>query len=479
MKFKKILLISPRFYKGRYRLAIHPVVGLGYIAEALSRAGCMVKVLDMNLQYDFRDLERILLDFKPDLIGFTVMTFGHRELYGMIERVKRLCPGAKIVAGGPHISMLREKVLRDCGAIDYGIVLEGDRSIVDLCHGTAEERIQGLIYRAGERVTMNRFETFIEDLDSIPFPRYEAFELEKYPARQIGIFTSRGCPYDCIYCPVISAIGKRFRMRSARSVADEIDYWHARGYRVIMILDDNFTLQRSRVEEICALIRQKGYKDLKLRCPNGIRADKVDRQLLKTMREAGFDLVAFGVEAASDRVLERIKKGESLKEIEASIKDACDLGFEVELFFLIGSPGETMEDVKRSFDLALRYPVSLAKFYNIIPFPTTELFAWVVKNGLLLRPQEEILNNASHFVNRPSFYTPEMSEAERKAAFRMAQKVAMRIRRRSIERKIGGGVLFRKAVSMLYTVPAVEHLLTNNRFIVKTKERLKEASARK
>ncbi|MFH1581654.1 MAG: radical SAM protein [Pseudomonadota bacterium] len=473
MRFRRILLIAPRFYKGKCRLALLPVTGLGYIEEALHNAGFEVQVLDMNLQYDYPHLQSKIFEFKPDLIGFIVMTFSSKDLYRLIDKIKGEYPEIKIITGGPHVSTMREKVLLDCPGIDYGVILEGDNSIVELCSGKDLTQIPGLIYRKNNTIISNKFEDFIQDLDSLAFPKYRYFELDKYPAKQIGIVTSRGCPYNCTYCPVISAIGKRFRMRSAANIVKEITYWHERGYRKILILDDNFTLIRKRVEEICSLLRAKNLTGLQLECPNGIRADKVDYQLLKLMKEAGFTLIAYGVESANDHVLKKAKKGENIAVIEQSIKDACELGFEVHLFFMIGLPGETIEDLKKSFSLALRYPVKLANFYNIIPFPATELFNLLNESGCLIHSLDDILNNANHFINEPSFFTPEMSIEERRKAFLMAQAISNKVRRNYIERKMPAPLRFKKVLSWLYTRPLFEGALNNNKFIVRIKEKIK------
>lgn len=473
MRYNKILLISPGFDKSKFSLSICPLAGLGYIAESLHDSGFAVSVFDMNLRYSHKDLQRKISDFKPDIIGFTVMTFGYKDVYAVINKVKESYPGIKIVAGGPHISTLREKVLRDCPAIDYGIILEGDLSVVELCRGNEPAGIQGLIYRKNDRILVNAYEKFIENLDKISFPKYEMFELDKYPTRQIGIVTSRGCPYSCIYCPVIAAIGKKFRQRSAENIITEIDYWYHKGYREILFLDDNFTLSRERVKQICELISKRNYRGVKFKCPNGVRADRVDYEILKAMRESGFDMIAFGVEASSDKVLKNIKKGESIATIEKSIRDACNLGFDVDLFFLIGSPGETLEDVKTSFSLALRYPVRNAHFYNIIPFPATELYDWLKENKYFTQSPEAIMNNASHFINEPSFYTPEMSVEDRKKAFKMARVVSRNVRRRFIERKTRGPLLFQKAFSWVYTTSLINRMLFSNELFIRLKEKLK------
>jgi len=475
LKYKRVLLVSPLFNKGRNRLALLPLAGLAYIAEALERAGINVNVLDMNLGYSFHDLEFRIIRFKPDLIGITAMTLGYWYFYNMIDRLKKKYPQIKIAIGGAHASALKEKALEECPSIDYGFILESDINMVQLCCGEELSNIQGFIYRDNGKITTNKFEYFIENLDSLPFPKYKSFELDKYPTRQLGIVTSRGCPYDCIYCSVISTIGKKFRARSAQSIVNEIEYWHNQGYRQIFILDDNFTLLRNRVEDICASLIKKGLRGLHLKLPNGIRADRVDRSLLELMKNAGFDFISFGVESGSNKVLKNLKKGENIEKIEQSIKDACDLGFDVDLFFIIGSPGETLEDVEMSFSLANRYPLRRAIFYNLVPLPGTELLKFLISNGYLLYPIDKILNEASYYLNRPFFFTPEMSVRDKEKALEMGRKITLQIRRKYIERKINAPLVLKRIFSYLYTLPLADDLIVNNRFIVQVKEKIKEA----
>lgn len=474
MKFKKVLLVCPPFYNARNRLAHFPVVGLGYIAEALKVAGIHVNVFDMNLGYSLRDLKNQISYFQPDLIGFTAMTLSYKKFYYLVNEVKRMFPKVKIVVGGAHISAIREKLLQDCHGVDYGIIWEGDRGIVELCRGKELDKISGLIYRENKNIEVTESGNFIKNLDELDFPKYETFDLNKYPLQQIAIVTSRGCPYDCIYCSVQTSIGKIFRFRSAESIVAEIAYWHNKGYREILILDDNFTFISKRVEEVCALLAEKNLKDVHLKLTSGIRADRVNFELLKRMRSVGFDYIAFGVEAATNKVLKNIKKDETIETIEMRIKEACELNFDLDLFFLIGAPGETLEDLKESFSLAHRYPVRRAIFYNLIPFPSTELTKWLIKNNYLTRPIEDILNNCSYYKNQPCFSTPEMSVEERKRAFKMGQKVYIEVRRKFLERKLNAPLFIKKIFSFIYARPVVENVIMNSSVILWLKERIKK-----
>jgi len=474
-RFKRVLLVCPKFYTGRNRLTHTPLVGLGYIAEALKNAGLSVSVFNMNLNYKPNELSRRINYFKPDLIGFTAMTLGYKKFYQLVEQTKLLYPEIKIVLGGAHISAVKEQALAECAGIDYGLILEADRSIVQLCQGEDLAKIPGLLFRKEGLISINKFQDFITDLDALPFPKYEGFDLDKYPLKQIAILTSRGCPYECIYCSTNATIGRKFRARSPESIIAEIIYWHQRGYREILIIDDNFTLIYQRAEKVCALLEDAKLDGLHLKITSGIRGDRVDRGLLSAMRKVGVDYIAFGVESASDKVLKNIKKGEDIATIEKSIRQACELGFAVDLFFLVGSPGESLSDLKESFALARRYPVRRAVFYNLLPLPATELLEWINQKGYLARPIEEVLNNTSYYKNQPAFYTPEMPLALRKKAFRMAQAVSLAVRRNYIESNIKGPVFLKKIFSRVYALPQVEDMVNNNRLVLFLKEKIKEA----
>lgn len=426
MRFERVLLIIPDYINTYYK-NVDLSAGLGYISEALNQANIENKVFDMRLGYNADDLIKQIYNYQPDLLGFSMLTFGYLYNYSLIKKIKDKFRNLSVVLGGPHISTLREEVLRDCSEIDYGIILEGDQAIVELCEGKQPfSNIKGLLFRENGKILYTGDRAWIDDLDRINFPRFSKFEIDKYESG-IPISTSRGCPHQCIFCPVQTAIGRKLRLRSAQSVVDEIEYWYSRGFYSFGITDDNFTFLSDRVHKICQEIKKRKLNGLSLSCGNGLRADRVDRKLLSEMKEAGFREVSFGVESANDHILKRIKKGESLAVIERAIRDSCSVGLMVTLFFLLGSPEETKEDLERSLDLALRYPVYDVRFYNIIPFPGTELFEWVKENNCLVRDIPEYLNSGSHWVNAPIFFTPQLSLKQRRELyFQLNSKVKIR-----------------------------------------------------
>jgi len=435
MKYNRVLLV--KFYTKVGYGPRRPPVGLGYIAEALKNAGIPYEVLDCDLGYTTEDLLEKVKNYKPDLIGISMVTLGYLSFYEIINQLKDAC-SCDIVVGGPHISTMREEGLADCPGIDYGIVGEADRSIVALCEGKPLDQIEGLVYRSNEEIRFNGVVPPIKDLDSLGFPTYEGFELEKYYGfkTELSLVTSRGCPYGCIYCSVRLIIGSRMRFRTANNVVDEVEHWIKLGYHSFAIMDDNFSHDRQRVLDICDEIERRGLSGFKISLANGLRADRVDRELLQRLKDVGAFEIQIGVEAASDPILKFLRKGEKIDTIRKSIELALDLNYDVGTCFLVGTPGEAWDDVQDSFRFVLGYPLTRAFFFNIIPYPGTYIYDYLKKEGLMLKQPEMYLGTLRQNSNEPVFYTPELSVKQRKKLLRQARRVSDKVRYKYLRNRL-------------------------------------------
>jgi radical SAM superfamily enzyme YgiQ (UPF0313 family) len=465
MIYNRVLLLNPAYPGSRVRTVFS--AGLGYIAEFLKKSNIEYDVLDMSLGYGFRNLLRKIDTFQPQLIGLTMMSYQYKNTYKMISRIKKEKPYLDILVGGPHVSLFREKVLQDCPDISFGAVLEGEETIIQLCKGFNLFEIKGLIFKNDNGIVYNGDRPFIKNLDEVPFPKYTKFELEKSVNKEVSalpIVSSRGCPFECIYCPVKCSIGEVFRARSPENIVEELTYWCKKGYRQFSFADDNFTLIRERIYGLCELIKKINLKGLKLSCDNGIRADKVDRDLLRFMKDVGFYRIAFGVEGGNDKILKSLKKKEDIETIKKRIKEACDLGYEVDLFFLVGSPAETRSDLEDSFKIALDYPITTAFFYNIIPFPYTELFDWIKINGRFLKKPEEYLNNFPILDNEPVFETLQMSEVQRRKALSKAFRIMRRTTRQAWKKRLVRLGTLGRLLAIIYTTRFVQDVILRNKF---------------
>ncbi len=463
--FKRVLLIYPPTFESKWG-AIRPPIGLGYLSEMLQQKEIEHQVIDMSLGYSVKHVQKKIASFHTDLIGVGMTSLFHQSVYDILSTLKQKFPTIPIVVGGPHISTLRQQVLEECSAIDYGTTLEGEESLIELCQGKPIEQIKGLLYRTSQNeIVYTGDRQFIMDLDRLPFPKYEKFELSKYVAREIGVITSRGCPYSCTFCPVKTTIGRVTRFRSVQPIVDELEYWHQQGYRDILVLDDNFAMRQDRVYDICEEIDKRGLKGFRFRCGNGIRADHVDHDLLKRMYEVGFRFLSFGVESANDHVLQAIKKGERLTRIKQAVKDACEIGYDVTLFFIIGLPTETVAEAENSIRFALKYPVFDAKFYNLIPFPNTEIYHWIETNNAFLYQPEEYLNKASHWDAKPLFETPEFPCEERIQMLKQAHKARKQIQKAAMQRKLKKFGPLSSIAASIFIYDWVQDLLLHNKYV--------------
>lgn len=431
MRYERVLLVNPPSC-GEWK-GFRPHIGLGYIAQFLSENGFEYDVIDMNLGYKFKHLQKKIDTFKPDLVGMSLLTLEYKKFYKLLSMVKAENPRIKTVVGGPHVTIFKQQVMKDCTAIDYGVVYEGEETLVELCKGELpDDKIKGLMSRNNGCISYPGQREFIMDLDKLPFPRYQKFELKKY-IPEVELYSSRGCPHKCIFCPnrLLSPV---FRARSPVHVVDEIEYWYKKGFRQFNFDDDNFNRDNNRVYQICDEIERRNLKDLFLRCSNGIRADKVNRPLLSRMKEVGFHYIAFGADAGNNKMLKLIKKGETIEDIEQALKDSCELGYDMKLLFVVGTPGETWEDVEDKVRLTMKYPLNDVHFYNIIPYPGTELYDWIEKNNRFLKKPEDYLNDVTFCEINPIFDTPELSAEDRIQLFKYLEGVRKQVHKNAVRR---------------------------------------------
>jgi anaerobic magnesium-protoporphyrin IX monomethyl ester cyclase len=199
---------------------------------------------------------------------------------------------------------------------------------------------------------------------------------------------SRGCPYPCVYCAGKLTMGKTVRYRSVDNVLEEVRLLLGR-YKVreIHLVDDNFTYSKEYVLEFC---RKVGEESLKFfwTCPNGVRLNTLDEEILSAMKKAGCYAVAVGVESGSQRVLDNMRKGLTLEEIRSKIGAIRRVGLTPIGFFVLGFPGETRAEMEQTLGFSTSLGLRRANFMLFHPFPGTEVFKWIQKrhqrNGLLL-----------------------------------------------------------------------------------------------
>jgi radical SAM superfamily enzyme YgiQ (UPF0313 family) len=301
--------------------------------------------------------------------------------------LKKYAPGAKIIIGGPYATIHYEDALLN-NPIDCAVIGEGENVILQLITRFIENKdirdIKGIAYRNGESIVINQREEYIESLDSIPFPDYRLIDIKQYwgyhqqmniilaEKKYAPIITSRACPYQCIYCH--NMFGKRVRKRSPENVVNEIKMlYHDYDVKEFHIIDDVFNVDRSRMREILNALIASEMK-IKIAFPNGLRGDILEKEDLFLLKRAGAYSITLAIETASERMQRLIKKNLNIKKVFDIIDYANEIGIITRGFFMLGFPGESVEEMHKTVAAALHSKLDFASFSSVVPFKGTELY---------------------------------------------------------------------------------------------------------
>lgn len=348
-------------------------VGLGYIAAVLESKGYNVRVIDAKLErMSFDKTLQAINGFKPDILGVTAMTHEINQAARMAGEAKGALPGLFTAIGGVHVTALPAETLEKYNSFDIGIIGEGEYSFleaVDLLKigGHDFSRVKGIVYRKDSEIFLSPAKEMIEDLDALPYPAWHQFPR----ANVYNIITSRGCPFSCIFC--MQAMGHRVRRRSADNIVGEIDrVLKEREPKFFHFRDETFTFNKAGVYEVCDHIIKSGLGK-RIKWSATTRVNSIDRDMLLKIKEAGCRHIEFGVESGDQEILERIKKGITLKEAERATSLAKELGFHTEAAFILGHPGETLETAYKTVHFAAKLNPAVVQLGIMVPYPGTEV----------------------------------------------------------------------------------------------------------
>jgi len=379
-----ILLVRTDMVSAVNPCTTHPL-GILYIASVLREMGHVPKLYDLRMEPGgMAGLLASASSFRPDVVGISSLTVESEQMREVAVRIRARFPDVPILVGGPHATSYPEKVL-EIPEVDIAIVGEGEKTIRELipflASGQAPEPVKGIAYRHEGKVVIHERQPYIEDLDSLPFPAWDLLNLDAYSARRgmstldprpyMTLFTSRSCPYQCIYCHHV--FGKGFRARSPENVIQEMEQLIRQyGIRDFELVDDIFNLDKKRTARICDLIQEKEL-GVRLAFPNGLRADILTRELIRGLKEAGTVSASFAVETASPRLQKLIRKNLDLEKAREMINYSVELGIITNAFFMLGFPTETREEILSTIRFATRLDLHTAQFFIVTPFRGTDM----------------------------------------------------------------------------------------------------------
>jgi len=408
-------------------------MGLLSLAAWMDKHGHQTAIHDC---YAFPNRNAMIFDYlkevRPDVIGFSTTTSSFLDGVRLAQQAKAVLPGIKVVFGGVHMSGLRERLLRDFPVIDYGVVGEGEQTLLELLETNGEglRNIEGLVFRENNEVVFTGFRKKLLEMDALPFPAYEKLHgfpgsyklpLFSYPkAPNTTVITSRGCPYTCSYCDR-SVFRRTYRYNSPAYMLDMLTYLHRRfNIRHVNIYDDTFTLNRKRVVEFCELKIKSGL-NMTFNC--AARTEQLDLEMLKMMKKAGCWMISLGIETGDPELLKRHRSylpasgmENPLENIRVMVHLIKKARIRVKGLFMLGLPGETDESIDKSMEYVFSLPLDDFNLSKLTPFPGAPIYGDIREHGSFEENWE--LMNALNFIFVPKGFTRDRLEERYREFYR-------------------------------------------------------------
>lgn len=358
---------------------VFPNLSLAYVAGALLQAGHSVRFIDANaLNLSKEEVLARVKRYNPDLIAMTVTTYLIHQNLSWIRYLKNHL-NIPVLIGGQHLDLYPFETFKH-PEVDYGIIGEAEETVVDFIEalekGKDLHKVDSIIFRDKDgKIVKTGNGKKVKDLDKVPFPARELLPNDRYfefisQRRNFSLMmTSRGCPFQCIYCEQ----GKtQFRYRSSQNVCDEMEECYT-DYKVreLDVFDPLFTTNKKRVLELCEAI-QKRKLDIEFAIRS--RVDTLDKEMLVELKKAGCSRIYFGIESGNQDILMRLKKNVTIEQIKKTVTATNEVGIKSLGYFMIGNPGETVESIKQTIALARSLPLHYAQFSKVTPLPGTEMY---------------------------------------------------------------------------------------------------------
>lgn len=374
----KVALVIP---KCNLPLTKHaPTLNLGYIASYLRKTlpNVEVRIFDGAIG---EDPERGIREFQPNVVGVTATTPQAPVAYRLGDTIKRNWPDVLTVIGGIHVTVMPKEALEHFDVVVTG---EGEKTFSQIVQRFQDKKSQRGIFE-GEPV---------ENLDDIPSPAFDLINMPYYISHgrflaglkppTIGLVTSRGCPFRCAFC-YNSFRKTKVRRFSAKRVVEEILFLRKKyGINSVFFYDDEFLIDFQRIRDLSALFKKHGISEW-IRWGCQVRATTVTVPLLKMIKDMGCVVLSVGLESGSERMLQYLKSGSTtLSKNEKALNIGKQVGITMGGSFIFGTPTETLEEMKQTFNWAITHPT--CKFIGILilaPFPGTKVWDLCIRKGVL------------------------------------------------------------------------------------------------
>ncbi|MBT0158899.1 radical SAM protein [Candidatus Bathyarchaeota archaeon A05DMB-2] len=412
----KITLVNPPYPSNAHSHPPFIPLGIAYLGAVCEKAGHEVTVIDCQAErLSFDAFRKRVAQTNAEVVGMTSTTLTYKSALENARIAKEELPNCTTVLGGCHATFWDENALNECPSLDIIVRREGEITFIELLEKLKSKSslngVLGVTFRNRDGgITRNEDRPFIENLDDLPFPAHHLLPLSSFHVVGKTIFpltTSRGCVYWCEFCTAVRMFGRRYRMRSAKNVVDEIEMIYKKyGQDQFTFYDDAFTVDRQRVVDICNEIHRR---NLPIHWDCETRVDMVDRDLLQKMHDAGCIAVWFGVESGSQNVLEKMQKKIKLDQTKLAFKTAREIGLMTVASVVLGFPGETEETAWETINFVKELDPDDIGFYIATPYPGTPMYDLVKSKGWL-----KVTDFNRYDTATPTFETPQLSGAKLK-----------------------------------------------------------------
>lgn len=405
---------------------------LAYATSLLEKNGFEVRLADgIAERIGLEEFLKRIGAYKPDLVVYEVSTPSiDHDLQVARQTKERLGKSVKVLFCGPHFGMYNSEFLESNHDVDMVIQGEYEFTLLEVLQKMRRkepvEDVKGLILRdRSGRIVVNDRRPLHEDLDEFPWPARSQLRMEKYcdmadtlPAPSLQMWASRGCPYHCVFCawPQIMYDSSRYRVRDPKDVVDEMEWCIGKyGFKSVYFDDDTFNIGKTRMLRICEEIKTR-----RLNVPWAImaRADGMDREILSAMRGSGLIALKYGVESGVQEILNNTGKSLDLQRVKETVEMTRELGIKIHLTFTFGLPGETLETIGKTIDLAMELDPDSLQFSIVTPFPGSKYFEALDKKGYILTKDWDNYDG----YNRAVIRTDHLTSAELETALRKANR---------------------------------------------------------
>lgn len=371
---------------------IYPPLGLAYVTSYLREHMDGINIIIIEIE---KRITKSILRTKPDFVGFTATTSEYNDVMRYAKELKQEDSSIKTVVGGSHITSLPSTLSE---YIDFGIIGEGEETILELLSNDYYKEIKGLCYHNDGLVKINSKRPFIRPLDTIPNPARDLLDMKRYlkPSNLFytkelysgtTMLTSRGCLFKCVYCQV-PRTWNGLRLYTPEYIVNEMIELCDRykDIQAINIVDDIFAFNKKRLAAILALMKETGFLEKDIVFNINSRSDLLNDGTFRLLKEMGVKQIGVGFESCSEMVLSYLKRNTvTVQQNWDILKLAEKYNISIGGQFMFGSPNETIDDMNQtlSFILFNLYRLAHAHVSVTTPLPETELWDYAKERGII------------------------------------------------------------------------------------------------